>query len=218
MVIMDELHNNFIPTIFYYLLNLVEHVLLFHLNPLPLFSPFDFHRTSQIRYDPTPSTRSVGPENFVSFGLLPLASASSSSLSLSPARTHPPPPLPHPQARASSCRRGGAELLRYLEAFTRLFDLHWLVRFETEVVRIRREPGSEWAVALRKLGEKGSSEEEVYDAVVDCIRSIPLLRCLVIFASRTAATPGPRRRHADGNKSLYLVFVGVVFLSILDCF
>jgi hypothetical protein len=23
---------------------------------------------------------------------------------------------------------------------------------------------------------------------------------------------------ADGNKSLYLVFVGVVFLSILDCF
>jgi hypothetical protein len=86
MVIMDELHNNFIPTIFYYLLNLVEHVLLFHLNPLPLFSPFDFHRTSQIRYDPTPNTRSVGPENFVSFGLLPLASASSSSLSLS--RTH----------------------------------------------------------------------------------------------------------------------------------
>jgi hypothetical protein len=32
-----------------------------------------------------------------------------------------------------------------------------------------------------------------------------------------------RLRHAqatdpDGNKSLYLVFVGVVFLSILDCF
>jgi hypothetical protein len=24
--------------------------------------------------------------------------------------------------------------------------------------------------------------------------------------------------HSDGNKSLYLVFVGVVFLSILDCF
>jgi hypothetical protein len=24
--------------------------------------------------------------------------------------------------------------------------------------------------------------------------------------------------HVDGNKSLYLVFVGVVFLSILDCF
>jgi hypothetical protein len=23
---------------------------------------------------------------------------------------------------------------------------------------------------------------------------------------------------SDGNKSLYLVFVGVVFLSILDCF
>jgi hypothetical protein len=26
------------------------------------------------------------------------------------------------------------------------------------------------------------------------------------------------RGQADGNKSLYLVFVGVVFLSILDCF
>jgi hypothetical protein len=24
--------------------------------------------------------------------------------------------------------------------------------------------------------------------------------------------------NSDGNKSLYLVFVGVVFLSILDCF
>jgi hypothetical protein len=24
--------------------------------------------------------------------------------------------------------------------------------------------------------------------------------------------------HNDGNKSLYLVFMGVVFLSILDCF
>jgi hypothetical protein len=35
-------------------------------------------------------------------------------------------------------------------------------------VRVRREPGGGWAVASRKLGEKGSGEEEVYDAVVVC--------------------------------------------------
>ncbi|KAK3157090.1 hypothetical protein QOZ80_2AG0116030 [Eleusine coracana subsp. coracana] len=63
---------------------------------------------------------------------------------------------------------GHEEVLRYLEAFARRFDLLPLVRFETEVLRVRREPGVGWAVASRKLGEKGSGEEEVYDAVVVC--------------------------------------------------
>jgi aliphatic glucosinolate S-oxygenase len=52
----------------------------------------------------------------------------------------------------------------YLEAFAVRFDLHQLVRFETEVVRVRREPGGGWSVASRKLGE----EEQVYDAIVVC--------------------------------------------------
>ncbi|GJN20072.1 hypothetical protein PR202_gb07399 [Eleusine coracana subsp. coracana] len=63
---------------------------------------------------------------------------------------------------------GHEEVLRYLEAFARRFDLLSLIRFETEVLRIRREPGVGWAVASKKLGEKGSGEEEVYDAVVVC--------------------------------------------------
>jgi hypothetical protein len=33
-----------------------------------------------------------------------------------------------------------------------------------------------------------------------------------------SSTPPPTGDRADGNKSLYLVFVGVVFLSILNCF
>ncbi|TVU31749.1 hypothetical protein EJB05_23447, partial [Eragrostis curvula] len=63
---------------------------------------------------------------------------------------------------------GHEEVLRYLEAFARRFDLHRLIRFETEVVRVRRKHGGKWAVASRKLGDKGSGEEEVYDAVVVC--------------------------------------------------
>uniref|UniRef100_A0A0A9DX06 Flavin-containing monooxygenase n=1 Tax=Arundo donax TaxID=35708 RepID=A0A0A9DX06_ARUDO len=63
---------------------------------------------------------------------------------------------------------GHEEVLRYLEAFARRFDLHRLVRFETEVVSVRREDGGRWAVTSRKLGEKGSGEVEVYDAVVIC--------------------------------------------------
>ncbi|TVU31760.1 hypothetical protein EJB05_23460, partial [Eragrostis curvula] len=63
---------------------------------------------------------------------------------------------------------GHEEVLRYLEAFARRFDLHRLIRFETEVLRVRREHDGKWAVASRKLGDKGSGEEEVYDAVVVC--------------------------------------------------
>ncbi|KAF0922680.1 hypothetical protein E2562_001078 [Oryza meyeriana var. granulata] len=52
---------------------------------------------------------------------------------------------------------GHEEVLRYMEAFARQFDLYGLVRFETEVVRVRREDGGggRWAVMSRKLGVKG---------------------------------------------------------------
>jgi len=63
---------------------------------------------------------------------------------------------------------GHEEVLRYLEAFARRFDLLRLVRFETEVLSVRREDGGRWAVTSRKLGEKGSGDEEFYDAVVVC--------------------------------------------------
>ncbi|CAN6305923.1 unnamed protein product [Urochloa humidicola] len=62
------------------------------------------------------------------------------------------------------------EVLRYLEAFASRFDLLRLVRFETEVLGVRREGRGKWAVTSRKLGDKGSGEEEeeVYDGVVVC--------------------------------------------------
>jgi cation diffusion facilitator CzcD-associated flavoprotein CzcO len=82
---------------------------------------------------------------------------------------------------------GHEEVLRYLEAFARRFDLHRLVRFETEVVRVRRDPGGGWAVASRKLGEKRSSEEEVYDAVIVCNGHYT--------EPRIATIPGKFRRH-----------------------
>ncbi|CAN6288828.1 unnamed protein product [Urochloa humidicola] len=63
---------------------------------------------------------------------------------------------------------GHEEVLRYLEAFARRFDLLRLVRFETEVLGVRRDGHGRWAVTSRKLGDKGSGEEEVYDAVVVC--------------------------------------------------
>jgi cation diffusion facilitator CzcD-associated flavoprotein CzcO len=65
---------------------------------------------------------------------------------------------------------GHEEVLQYLEAFVRWFDLLRLVRFETEVVRVRRGNDGRWAVTSRKLGEKrsGAGEELFYDAVVIC--------------------------------------------------
>ena len=55
---------------------------------------------------------------------------------------------------------GHEEVLRYLEAFARRFDLLRLVRFQTEVVSVRRWSDGRWAVTSRKLGEKGSSAGE----------------------------------------------------------
>uniref|UniRef100_A0A0E0MAJ3 Flavin-containing monooxygenase n=1 Tax=Oryza punctata TaxID=4537 RepID=A0A0E0MAJ3_ORYPU len=81
-------------------------------------------------------------------------------------------PFAAAEAAGGDTRRfpGHEEVLRYLEAFARRFDLYGLVRFETEVVRVRRDGGGgRWAVTSRKLGEKGRrEEEEVYDAIVVC--------------------------------------------------
>ncbi|KAM3316755.1 hypothetical protein ACQJBY_034725 [Aegilops geniculata] len=74
---------------------------------------------------------------------------------------------------------GHQEVLRYLEAFARRFDLHGLIRLETEVVSVRRSGGASWSVSYcsRKVaagtdssGELREEEEqsEVFDAVVVC--------------------------------------------------
>ncbi|XP_020169303.1 flavin-containing monooxygenase FMO GS-OX-like 2 [Aegilops tauschii subsp. strangulata] len=71
---------------------------------------------------------------------------------------------------------GHPEVLRYLEAFARRFDLLGLVRFETEVVSVRRSRddgagAAGWRVSYRSRrpdGGGGEPEEEVFDAVVVC--------------------------------------------------
>uniref|UniRef100_A0ACD5V696 Uncharacterized protein n=1 Tax=Avena sativa TaxID=4498 RepID=A0ACD5V696_AVESA len=65
---------------------------------------------------------------------------------------------------------GHAEVLRYLRDFARRFDLHGLVRFETEVIRVTREAAASWRVRYsRKLaGSEQCEAEEVFDAVVVC--------------------------------------------------
>uniref|UniRef100_A0A453J9E5 Flavin-containing monooxygenase n=1 Tax=Aegilops tauschii subsp. strangulata TaxID=200361 RepID=A0A453J9E5_AEGTS len=70
---------------------------------------------------------------------------------------------------------GHQEVLRYLEAFARRFDLHGLIRLETEVVGVRRSGDASWSVSYcsRKLagtdaGGELQEEEEVFDAVVVC--------------------------------------------------
>ncbi|XP_037433331.1 flavin-containing monooxygenase FMO GS-OX-like 4, partial [Triticum dicoccoides] len=73
---------------------------------------------------------------------------------------------------------GHQEVLRYLQAFARWFDLHGLIRLEAEVVSVRRSGDASWSVSYcrRKLagadagGELQEEEEqsEVFDAVVVC--------------------------------------------------
>ena len=74
---------------------------------------------------------------------------------------------------------GHEEVLRYLEAFARRFDLRGLVRLETEVVSVRcRDDGASasagWKVSYysRKLVREqevvAEEEEEEFDAVVVC--------------------------------------------------
>ncbi|CAM0871205.1 unnamed protein product [Alopecurus aequalis] len=68
---------------------------------------------------------------------------------------------------------GHEEVLRYLEAFARRFDLHGLVRLETEVVSVHRDATSAgWKVSYStKLAGSGSEQEvqeEEFDAVLVC--------------------------------------------------
>uniref|UniRef100_A0ACD5Z9G5 Uncharacterized protein n=1 Tax=Avena sativa TaxID=4498 RepID=A0ACD5Z9G5_AVESA len=65
---------------------------------------------------------------------------------------------------------GHAEVLRYLRDFARRFDLHGLVRFETEVVRVTREAAASWRVrySSKLAGSEQCEAEEVFDAVVVC--------------------------------------------------
>ncbi|KAL6642724.1 hypothetical protein ACP70R_020905 [Stipagrostis hirtigluma subsp. patula] len=108
---------------------------------------------------------------------------------------------------------GHEEVLRYLEEFARRFDLHRLVRFETEVVSVRREHGGRWAVTSRKLGEKGSGEEEVYDAVVVCnghyteprVAVIPGVdACVVIIIGASASAFDISRDIASMAKEVHI--------------
>jgi hypothetical protein len=67
-------------------------------------------------------------------------------------------------------------VLRYLQEFARRFDLHGLVRLETEVVRVHRDDASaaRWWVSYcsRRLAdaenEEREVEEEEFDAIVVC--------------------------------------------------
>ena len=70
---------------------------------------------------------------------------------------------------------GDQEVLRYLEAFARRFDLYGLIRLETEVVSVRRSGNASWSVSYcsGKLAAGPNSggelrDEEVFDAVVVC--------------------------------------------------
>ncbi|KAF7051431.1 hypothetical protein CFC21_109263 [Triticum aestivum] len=70
---------------------------------------------------------------------------------------------------------GHGEVLRYLEAFALRFDLHELVRLQTEVVSVRRRVHNAgvagWSVSYcsRKVAGVGNGvEEEVFDSVVVC--------------------------------------------------
>jgi cation diffusion facilitator CzcD-associated flavoprotein CzcO len=96
---------------------------------------------------------------------------------------------------------GHGEVLRYLQEFARRFDLHGLVRLETEVVSVRRDDASAgWKVSYcsRKLDGAGTEErevlqeDEVFDAVVVC----------------NGHSEEPRLADIAGNQPMY---------SIIDC-
>lgn len=65
---------------------------------------------------------------------------------------------------------GHREVLRYLEDFARDFEVDGMVRFGTEVVRVRMEGDGKWAVRWRRLGRDGDEDdkEELYEGVVIC--------------------------------------------------
>ncbi|KAK6947602.1 Flavin monooxygenase-like [Dillenia turbinata] len=62
---------------------------------------------------------------------------------------------------------GHKEVLDYLEDYAKVFRVSELVRFKTEVVRVRMVEGGKWEVKWRGL-EKRVDVVEVFDAVVIC--------------------------------------------------
>ena len=65
---------------------------------------------------------------------------------------------------------GHREVLMYLQDFTREFRIDELVRFETEVVRVRLVEEEKWKIkSKQRLGkEMGLELDEIFDAVVVC--------------------------------------------------
>ena len=100
---------------------------------------------------------------------------------------------------------GHEEVLRYLEAFARRFDLLRLVRFQTEVVRVRRWSDGRWAVTSRKLGEKGSSvgKEKFYDAIVVCNGHYTEPRIAAILAKYIYVATMLNSPHGDGAQQSF---------------
>ncbi|KNA16673.1 hypothetical protein SOVF_087100 [Spinacia oleracea] len=64
---------------------------------------------------------------------------------------------------------GHEEVLRYLEDFANEFELHELIRYQTEVSHVGFETQGKWKVKSRRnAGNDGSEFDETYDAVVVC--------------------------------------------------
>jgi cation diffusion facilitator CzcD-associated flavoprotein CzcO len=64
---------------------------------------------------------------------------------------------------------GHEEVLQFLEDFAGEFGIHGLTRFETEVVKVKRNgKGNEWVVESRMTRGSDSVSCEVFDAVVVC--------------------------------------------------
>ena len=59
----------------------------------------------------------------------------------------------------------------YLQDFTREFEIDELVRFETEIVRVRLVESLKWEIKSKTSGKDGTIGhvvDEIFDAVVVC--------------------------------------------------
>lgn len=63
---------------------------------------------------------------------------------------------------------GHREVLAYLKDFTREFGIGELVRFDSEVARVRIVEGSKWEVKSFERGKDETVLGEIFDAVVVC--------------------------------------------------